>query len=45
VPPLKETLFIPHDHGEVLESMDDERASPQSKEKDILHWQPHIHFI
>lgn len=43
--PLKETLKIPHDDGGVLESFDDERASRELALKNILHWQPHIHFI
>ncbi|KAL3479450.1 hypothetical protein BJX99DRAFT_255453 [Aspergillus californicus] len=43
--PLKEPLVIPHDNGEVLESFEDERVSPQLAAKNILHWQPHIHFI
>jgi hypothetical protein len=34
---LKETLVIPHEDGEVLESFDDERASPQLAAKNILH--------
>ncbi|CEL11140.1 hypothetical protein ASPCAL14245 [Aspergillus calidoustus] len=42
---LKKTLVIPHEDAEVLESFDDERASPQLAAKNILHWQPHIHFI
>ena len=45
VAPLGDTLVIPHDNGEVLESFEDERASPQLTEKNILHWQPYIHFI
>lgn len=45
VAPLDETLVIPHDHDEVLESFGDERASAQLAAKNILHWQPHIHFI
>lgn len=42
---LEETLVIPHDNDEVLGSFEDERASAQLAEKNILHWQPHIHFI
>lgn len=45
VPRLEKTLVIPHDNDEVLESMEDVRASAQLAEKNILHWQPHIHFI
>ncbi|KAJ5591607.1 uncharacterized protein N7459_001976 [Penicillium hispanicum] len=45
VAPLGETLVIPHDNDEVLASFDDDRASAQLAEKNILHWQPHIHFI
>ncbi|KAJ5896485.1 uncharacterized protein N7473_005884 [Penicillium subrubescens] len=44
VPRLEETLVIPHDNDEVLESLEDERASAQLAAKNILHWQPHIHF-
>jgi hypothetical protein len=42
---LEETLVIPHDNNEVLASSEDERASAQLAAKNILHWQPHIHFI
>lgn len=42
---LEETLVIPHDNGEALGSFDDERASAQLAAKNVLHWQPHIHFI
>jgi hypothetical protein len=42
---LEETLVIPHDNDEVLASFEDERASAQLAAKNILHWQPHIHFI
>ncbi|CAG7967381.1 unnamed protein product [Penicillium salamii] len=45
VPRLEETLVIPHDDNEVLDSFEDIRASPQLAAKNILHWQPHIHFI
>ena len=45
VRPLERVLKIPHDEGEILNSIDDERASPQLAEKNILCWQPHIHFI
>ncbi|KFY09983.1 hypothetical protein V492_05261 [Pseudogymnoascus sp. VKM F-4246] len=51
--PLEETLRIPHIKGgggegkelEVLEDMNDERASIPFKEKNILIWEPHIFFI
>ena len=42
---LEEVLKIPHDGGETPESFDDERASRQLREKNILCWQPHIYFI
>ncbi|KGO68082.1 hypothetical protein PITC_053400 [Penicillium italicum] len=42
---LEETLVIPHDNEEILGSFEDERASEQLAAKNILHWQPHIHFI
>lgn len=42
---LEKTLVIPHDNNEVLGSFEDERASSQLAAKNILHWQPHIHFI
>jgi hypothetical protein len=45
VPRLEETLVIPHDNDEVLGSFEDARASVQMAAKNILHWQPHIHFI
>lgn len=45
VPRLEETLVIPHDNGEVLDSFEDPRASPQLAAKNVLHWQPHVHFI
>ena len=45
VAPLPEILVIPHEGGAVLDGMDDVRASRQLKEKNILHWQPHIHFM
>lgn len=47
VPPLAETLHIPHTiAGKTqLKSLDDERASPPFKEKNILIWHPHTHFI
>jgi hypothetical protein len=45
VKPLEEVLKIPHDGGETLKWFDDERASRQLREKNILCWQPHIHFI
>lgn len=50
---LGETLRIPHIKGgcgegnelEVLDDMDDKRASIPFKEKNILIWEPHILFI
>lgn len=45
VPPLKETLRIPHEDSQVIDNMDDERASPVFKAKNVLIWNPHIHFI
>lgn len=42
---LEKTLVIPHENSDVLESFEDERASAQLAAKNILHWQPHIHFI
>lgn len=45
VAPLKQPLVIPHEDDGVLDSFEDERASPQLAAKNILHWQPHIHFI
>ncbi|OJD23954.1 hypothetical protein ACJ73_04694 [Blastomyces percursus] len=36
---------VPHEDGEVLESFEDPRASRELQEKNILCWQPHIHFI
>lgn len=44
VPPLEKTLRIPHDDFQVIEDMDDDRAEPAFKEKNILVWKPHIHF-
>ena len=47
VPPLKDTLFIPHSiksHSQ-LSSAGDERASPPFVEKNIVLWHPHIHFM
>lgn len=45
VAPLEETLVVPHDDGQILESFEDQRASAQLAMKNVLHWQPHIHFI
>lgn len=47
VAPLKMMLCIPHhmDGESQLESLDDRRASPPFKEKNILIWHPHIHFM
>ncbi|KAF2453600.1 Metallo-dependent phosphatase-like protein [Lineolata rhizophorae] len=46
VPPLVETLYIPHTiEGESqLHSLDDKRSSAWFKEKNILIWHHHIHF-
>jgi hypothetical protein len=45
VAPLEETLVIPHENDEVIESFEDIRARAQLAAKNISHWQPHIHFI
>jgi hypothetical protein len=45
VAPLEETLVIPHENNEVIESFEDITASTQLAAKNTLHWQPHIHFI
>lgn len=45
IKPLEEVLKIPHEGGETLDSFDEQRASLQLKEKNILCWQPYIHFI
>lgn len=47
VAPLKSMLYIPHymDGRTQLETLDDKRASPAFKEKNILIWNPHTHFI
>lgn len=45
VKPLEKVLKIPHEDGATLESFDDQRTSLELKEKNILCWQPHIHFI
>ena len=51
VPPLAETLRLPHhrrideDEFDVIEDIDDERASTPFKEKNVLIWKPHIMFI
>jgi len=50
VPSLEQTLTIPHwDNSKrdfvALDSLEDERASKQFAAKNILIWQPHIHFI
>lgn len=42
---LKEVLKIPYEDGEILESFEDPRASRELQEKNIICWQPHIHFI
>jgi hypothetical protein len=40
VAPLEETLVIPHENDEVIESLEDVRASSQLAANNILHWQP-----
>ncbi|KAF1988748.1 hypothetical protein K402DRAFT_411293 [Aulographum hederae CBS 113979] len=47
VAPLEETLVVPHhmDGETQLEALDDQRASAPFREKNILLWHPHIHFI
>jgi hypothetical protein len=45
VPALAETLRIPHENGGTLKKMNDFRASPPFREKNILLWHPHILFI
>lgn len=47
VAPLKEMLYIPHymDGETQLETLDDKRASSSFKQKNILIWHPHIHFM
>ncbi|KAL9099095.1 MAG: hypothetical protein Q9187_009549 [Circinaria calcarea] len=45
VPPLQQTMTIPNVDDEYLPGKDDERASPEFLTKNILAWEPHIHFI
>ncbi|KAL1897402.1 hypothetical protein Sste5346_004138 [Sporothrix stenoceras] len=50
VPRLRRRLDIPHWDNSVrafvsLPGFDDERASDEFKDKNILLWQPHIHFL
>ncbi|TVY58780.1 hypothetical protein LCER1_G000545 [Lachnellula cervina] len=47
VAPLRNMLYIPHymAGNEQLDTLDDRRASPPFKEKNILIWHPHIHFM
>jgi len=47
VVPLKDLLYISHymDGDTQLQTLDDERASSSFKEKNILIWQSHIHFM
>ncbi|OAA59611.1 hypothetical protein SPI_05809 [Niveomyces insectorum RCEF 264] len=50
VPPLAETLAIPHWDNSVrafvpLPGFHDKRASKEFADKNILIWQPHIHFL
>ena len=49
VPPVTTTLAIPHWDNEqrdfvTLETFDDLRASAEFAKKNVLIWQPHIHF-
>ena len=44
VPALPETLRIPDEDGSALKKMDDDRASPAFKDKNILLWHPHVLF-
>lgn len=50
VPRLNQTLGIPHWDNELrdfvtLSGFEDEKASPEFRDKNILIWQPHIHFV
>lgn len=47
VPPLEETLHLPHAIPDEiqLQGLDDPRVSPPFKDKNILLWRPHIHFV
>jgi hypothetical protein len=47
VKPLERTLHIPHTIAREtqLVSLDDKKQSPAFKAKNIMIWQPHIHFI
>ncbi|KXS99868.1 hypothetical protein AC578_4490 [Pseudocercospora eumusae] len=47
VEPLEQTLYIPHEMEGLpqLSNLDDDRASPAFREKNILLWHPHIHFV
>ncbi|PGH15835.1 hypothetical protein AJ79_02216 [Helicocarpus griseus UAMH5409] len=47
VPPVEAVLKIPHtmDGKTQIEEFEDERASLPFKEKNILLWHPHIHFL
>jgi hypothetical protein len=50
VPPCKELLKIPHWNNDLrdfvsIDGFDDHRASQEFAKKNILIWQPHIHFI
>lgn len=50
VPPLSETLAIPHWNNDIrdfvpLGNIEDTKASPEFREKNILIWRPHVHFL
>lgn len=45
VGPIDTVLKIPHEEGKTLENFSDPRASRELAEKNILCWQPHIHFL
>jgi hypothetical protein len=50
VPPCEQVLKIPHWDNDVrdfvtIDGFDDERASREFAKKNVLIWQPHIHFI
>ncbi|KAI9895098.1 MAG: hypothetical protein M1814_000323, partial [Vezdaea aestivalis] len=45
VPPLAKTLRIPNKDSEVLDSLDDPRASPELLTKNILAFKPSTYFV
>lgn len=45
VRPIETVLKIPHEEGKTLDDFNDPRASQELAEKNILCWQPHIHFL